>query len=352
MKNKNFFNKKGKIFIIFLVLLFSAVLIIQAADIKIRVVVDKANVRLKPDLGSVIVGKASIGQVFEVIEKEGEWYLINLPPDEQGFVVAGYVHRSVVEEIGEKIPPREEKPAVAPPPTPPPAPVYQPSKPAKKIFFIRANFGYGGKSYSYDNNWSFTEYQETGNVNESYEIDSSGMVFEAGIGFFFTQNIGLEVSFAPGSGKTKGTFSASFPHPFYFNQHRNVSWEEDDLGYSESEINLNLILGFPAGEMLNIYFSGGGTYFLNVKAENLKEISKSEAYPYNAVTTTPSYDDYSKSGFGFNAGGGIDFFLMENLGLNLNVRYSMGTVKIDVEGTEIELKPGGLRATAGIKLVF
>jgi opacity protein-like surface antigen len=360
--NLNLFKKKGGVMnslikrkgLIFLIGIFllNLVILTHASDLKIKVIVDKANVRLKPSLDSIIIGEIKKDDVFEVVKKIEEWYLINLPADEKGFVVSGYVHQSVVEEIREEVAPPPAKPPVSPP-LPPQPRVYKPKKQVKRNFFIRANFGYGSKSYSYENNWQFTEYRENGSVNEKYDIDASGIIVEGAFGIYIMSNIGLEFSFNPSTGKTKGTFSAKFPHPFYFNQHREKSWEKEDLKYSASELNLNLIFNFPVGEMLNIYFSGGGTYFMNVKAENLKLINWSEiGYPYNDVNMSPDYADYSKSGFGFNAGGGFDFFLMENIALNLNVRYSTGTLKLDVEGTEVELRPGGLRATAGLKFTF
>jgi opacity protein-like surface antigen len=355
-------SRKTKIFLFGTFILFSLSLLIQASELKIIVSVEVANIRLKPSIQSAIIGKAKIGQILQVIRKEGDWYFVNLPPDKNGFFVSGYIHQSIVKAIREEVPVRkdkplvEKKPQVTLPPPPPSEPELfgEPSKPAKrKSFYIRANLGYGTKSYSYANNWAFNQYQEEARVNESYSIDSSGLAYEAGLGFLFTKNVGIEISFAPVSGKTKGEFTAAFPHPFYFDNPRDLIWNKDDLTYAESEINLNLILYFPGQGKFNIYISAGGTYFLNVKAENLQQINWSEVgYPYNEISTDLTYNNYSKSGFGFNGGGGMDFFFTENIGLNLNVRYSMGKVKIDVEGIEIELEPGGLKTTGGIKIAF
>ncbi len=357
-------NRKVKILVLSIFILSSLSLLIQASELKIIVSVEVANVRLKPSIESAVIGKAKIGQVLEVLRKEGDWYFVNLPPDENGFVVSGYIHQSIVKVVTEDKPVPEKKPVIkpkpqvtAPPPPPPrePSPFYETTiKAAKrKSFYIRAGAGYRTKSYSYSNNWNFTQYQEQGNVSESYSVDTSGLAYEAGLGFLFIKNVGLEVSFAPVSSQTTGAFTAAFPHPFYFENMRMVDWNKEDLAYAYSEINLNLILYFPVGGGFNIYISGGGTYFLNVKAENLQQISWSElGYPYNDITTSYTYNNYSNSGFGFNGGGGIDFFFVENVGLNVNVRYSSGKVKVDVEDVEIELKPGGFKATGGIKIAF
>jgi len=36
----------------------------------------------------------------------------------------------------------------------------------------------------------------------------------------------------------------------------------------------------------------------------------------------------------------------------VNVRYSSGEAKIDVEGEEVAVQTGGIKATAGIKFAF
>ncbi|MCP2520590.1 outer membrane beta-barrel protein [Candidatus Aminicenantes bacterium AC-708-M15] len=351
------FKKLGLLLIFFV---FILTFTIHAENLKIKVIVEKANIRLKPDLGSPIVGKADLNQVFEVVEetntKEGKWYMIRFKSVE-GYMIYGYIHSSVVKVLEAKKPEEKKPPAPPPapkPPSPPTPPVsVQKTQPSFKRFFIRAGAGYGSKTYSYENKWEFQEYYETGNVSESYEIDSSGLLVEGGLGFYFTRNIGMELSFNPATGKTKGTFSADFPHPFYFNQHREKNWTKEDLKYSAQELNLNLIFNFQLQRNLSFYISAGGTYFASVKIENLKSISWSEIkYPYDDVNITPQYGEYSGSSFGFNAGGGLDFFIMENMGVNINFRYSSGSVKIDVEGTEVNIKTGGIRGTAGLKFAF
>ena len=350
-----------------LVLLISFAFILpltaQSTNLKIKVTVKKANIRLKPELSSPIIEKANLNQTFEVITevntKEGKWFMIKFKSKE-GYLIYGYIHSSVVEILETKKPEKKEKsllPTPPPKPTTPPAPALPPaSKPPHsrmKRFFIRANIGYGSKSYSYKNNWEFEEYYETGKVNESYEINASHILFEGGIGFYFMKNFGVELFFNPVSGKIKGTFSASFPHPFYFNHNRIKSWVNEDLRFSAQEINLNLIYSFQFQKNISFYISAGGTYFLNVKIENLKAINWSEiAYPYNDINISPEYSEYSSNCFGLNGGAGMDFFLIENIGLNLNFRYSAGTAKIDIEGTKIKIKTGGLRASAGIKYSF
>jgi hypothetical protein len=69
----------------------------EGATVKIKVIVQNANIRLKPDTNSPVITTAPIGTILDSEGKEGKWYKVNLPPDRNGFVVSGYIHESIVE---------------------------------------------------------------------------------------------------------------------------------------------------------------------------------------------------------------------------------------------------------------
>ncbi|MBS3818977.1 SH3 domain-containing protein [bacterium] len=85
----------------------------QQKRFKVKVVTEQANVRLKPDIGSVIIEQLPKGTVLESSGKEGSWYSILFKPDSEN-EVKGYVHQSLVIEMepspeDEPSPPPEEK---------------------------------------------------------------------------------------------------------------------------------------------------------------------------------------------------------------------------------------------------
>ena len=337
------------------------------AKLKIRITANMANVRFKPALDSSVIGTAKMGQVFDVVQKTGDWYQVNLPPDEKGIVLSGYINKIVVEEMSgdEAVTKKEEpkpeakpaappKPKVTPPVSRPPQRAYG-EKPAFKKFYIRVGGGYGMKKDSYENNITFNAYyEEGGTIEEAYNIDTKGVAIDAGVGFFFTKNIGIEASVVPASGKTTGTFYAAVPHPLYFNNLRETEWTNSNLKYSALELNLDAIFYLPVMKNLYAYLGGGGTYFLGVQVESLKAANWSETgYPFFEIAVNPEYANYKANCFGFNGVAGADYFLTNNIGVNLNVRYSTGTAKINLEeGAQATLKPGGLKATLGLKYAF
>ncbi len=336
---------------------------VLAADLRIEVTVRSANVRLKPALDSPVVYSAPIGLVLRAGEKAGEWYLVDLPADASGPAVRGYIHESVVREVSAAGP--APKAAVEPKPAPARTAVKPKPKPSavkkastrgaasRKKIYVRLGAGYASKSFDYDNSRTFPMYGETGSASERYSVDASGMSFDAGVGFMFTPSFGVELSFTPASGKSKGTFAADFPHPFYFDLMRVKEWTNDGLKYSASELNLDVLYAIPATRRIGLYVGAGGTYFMGVKIESLQSLNWTETgYPYFDLNVSPAYASSSASTFGFNAVGGMDYRLSEGFAVNLNARYSSGTAKIKIEGNEISIPAGGLRATAGIKFAF
>ena len=73
---------------------------------KLKVVTEQANIRLKPSIGSIIIKQVPEGTILESTGQEGDWYLIQLTPDELE-QVSGYVHESMVIII--EGPPKEQE---------------------------------------------------------------------------------------------------------------------------------------------------------------------------------------------------------------------------------------------------
>jgi hypothetical protein len=70
-----------------------------AEEFELQVIVQKANVRAKPDINSEIVTQVSLGTMLKSDLQEGNWYRVLLPPDETGVVKRAFINNSVVEVI-------------------------------------------------------------------------------------------------------------------------------------------------------------------------------------------------------------------------------------------------------------
>ncbi len=135
---------KIRIILILIVLLSSIPVIAQDNPSQIKVVTEQANIRLRPDIGSVIIRQVPKGTILESWEKTGAWYKVKLEEGQRQ--VFGYVHESLVtlisplppEKVKDKIQPEieEQEPAEPSQPrvVPPSLPQSQPTKPVFDLY--------------------------------------------------------------------------------------------------------------------------------------------------------------------------------------------------------------------------
>src|SRR5512138_106874 len=84
----------------------------QAQTVKLKVTADQANLREKPDIGSAIIQAIPAGTILEADRKEGEWYFVRYTLEDGG-VIGGWIHESLVEVVGrgEPVKPPAAQPA-------------------------------------------------------------------------------------------------------------------------------------------------------------------------------------------------------------------------------------------------
>ena len=89
---------KKIILALFVVIVFlAAAAFADAAVIKVKVTT--ANVRQQPDATSAVISRATLGTLFEIIKKTGNWFEVAVT-DATGKTVTGFINADVVEEIG------------------------------------------------------------------------------------------------------------------------------------------------------------------------------------------------------------------------------------------------------------
>lgn len=99
-------KKKSSLIILLVTCVFPlniAALNSYSSEWKLRVSVEKANIRLEPDVKSPVVTTAAKETILESYEKLGLWFKVIIMSDEEGFVSMGYILSSDVEIISEKI---------------------------------------------------------------------------------------------------------------------------------------------------------------------------------------------------------------------------------------------------------
>lgn len=286
------------IFLLIISLLFMTS-IGESAISKLRVKGEKAPIRLKPTTESMVISHAPIGAILESEEKIGEWYKINLPPDEKGIVISGYIHQSIVEIIEEfKEVPKEKKleekkpQEITPPVTKEPEP--REKKPSRtkpqylpreiKAYQKKVTIKFGGGIGSSIGSWSdYYNIGFGGNGSIIYpiypQIDLIG-----GLEFFYFGGESAKYSYAGVTAKA-------------------------DLSYTRIILSGDGRYSFKG--KAPVFIEGGlGIYFNNEKVKGEYEIY---SYFYS-VTETFSISD-SKTNLGVRLGGGIEFSSIEVIGM-------------------------------------
>lgn len=90
--------------------LAAAAQVAPARTMKIKVTAEQANLREKPDIGSGIVQQIPEGTVLEADRKDGEWFFVRYALEDGG-VIGGWIHESLVEVVEKAVAPVETKPA-------------------------------------------------------------------------------------------------------------------------------------------------------------------------------------------------------------------------------------------------
>lgn len=67
----------------------------QEALTRLKVISEMANIRLRPDIGSIIIHQVPEGTTLEATAKEEEWFAVKIKTDE-GEEASGYIHESTV----------------------------------------------------------------------------------------------------------------------------------------------------------------------------------------------------------------------------------------------------------------
>jgi len=264
---------------------------------KVRIKVEKANVRQAAQMEAPVVGGASRGDVFDVLEKAGEWYLIALPDGTKG-----YVHQFVVDEVGEGAAageeiaptPEETQPVKRPAARPPVRTTAPKVKTAKGDTFsmFLARVGYFLSSDS-----------------QAKDIYKDGMVF------------GGEIRFG---GKSLGGWIEGN----YRSATGKLSFTQEETKMSVMAAEAGLLYRF-AMDNLNPYLGGGaGMYMFNEKSDALGEAKKSS--------------------FGFCVLGGVTYFLGSSLAIDARIKWSTCSMK----PADYDINVGGITVGAGLGIRF
>ena len=218
--------------------------------------------------------------------------------------------------------------------------------------FVGVNAGYQASTSEFDDSFTFSRDQETGTSRVTYPIDA-GVTFDVGGGVQVWRQLGVGVAFSQFSRDGPVTASSSIPHPFFFQQHREVSGESDGIRREETGVHLQAQFTVPLSDRLVLTLMGGPS-FLHVNQAVVIDVNYSEEFPYDTATFTGTDTDTRKgSKTGFNVGADVRWMFTRTIGAGALVRLARATIDLDAgENRTVSVDAGGAQVAAGLRIGF
>ena len=219
--------------------------------------------------------------------------------------------------------------------------------------WIAVNGGYQASTNDFSDGATFTEHAEQGDFDTEYSVEA-GPTFDVAGGVRIVGRLAVGVGVTRFTRSTAGAFTASVPHPFFFNTPREVTGDIGSLTREELAVHVQARGVFPLNDRFQIMLFGGPSFF-TVKQDMVTDFEFSEAYPYDTATFSRGVTTQAKeSKVGVNAGADIGYFFTRQLGVGFGVQYSGATIELPsaASGSTADVKVGGLQAGGGLRLRF
>lgn len=218
--------------------------------------------------------------------------------------------------------------------------------------FVSFNGAYQTSSNDFSDRFEFERDLETGSTQTSYPI-KGGFTFDVGGGFRLWKNLGAGVSVSYFTRDDDAPTDSSFPHPFQFNQNRQVTGDAPGVNRTETAAHVQLMYLIDPEGPLRVILSGGPTFF-NVEQDLVTEVQISQSFPFDTATFSSATTTRVKgSKTSFNVGADVMWMFGRYLGVGGVVRFSRATVDLDAPNNRtISVDAGGPYAGGGVRIVF
>ena len=224
--------------------------------------------------------------------------------------------------------------------------------PIDRIYIsVNGAFQTGGSDFG--ESVTFRENAEDGRFTTDYEV-KSGPALNLSVGATLWRNIGVGVGVTRYSKNTPTTFSASVPHPFFFNRARTVDGEIPGIEREELAVHVQARATFvPTRRIQAVVF--GGPSFFSVKQDVVSDFEINEMYPYDTATFGRGIaTEVDESKIGFNVGADVGYFFTRQVGVGGSIQWAGTTIEAPASGGTgtFDIKAGGFQAGGGLRLRF
>ncbi|HEY3380969.1 MAG TPA: outer membrane beta-barrel protein [Vicinamibacterales bacterium] len=223
-------------------------------------------------------------------------------------------------------------------------------KPDRGFVSVAGGFQVGGRTT--DESGTFSLYDESGTFTGSRKI-SNGAFFEVGGGMHVSGKFSVGASFSRFAKASTVVYTASIPHPLFFDSPRTAALTVNDLGHTESVVHIQAIYRVMDTKKYDVSVVGGPSIF-SVSEDTVSTISATETgSPFTALSLAATFGSASKRGIGFNVGADANYTLTRVLAAGLNVKYTYASLSMPgTGGATHDVKAGGLQVGIGLRYRF
>jgi hypothetical protein len=197
----------------------------------------------------------------------------------------------------------------------------------------------------------FTLHAEEATLNANATIDP-GVAFGARGGMRVWKNMAIGAGLELASTGQTLAVTGRLPHPFMFNEFRDVEGTASGIGRTETLVAFEVSWLFALARRVDMFVFGGPAY-INIRQDMATRIQFTESYPYDTATFTGvETARMSGGGVGATAGADVSYLMTKHVGIGGEVRYSYASTTLKPSGQSVKVGLGGLQVAFGARFLF
>lgn len=218
--------------------------------------------------------------------------------------------------------------------------------------FVSVNGGVQAAPEEFTDRLEFEQYLETATVDVSYPSKGTP-IFDGSVGIRLWKQLGAGVAFSGGTSDGSAGITGSIPHPFLFNQPREIEGEVSDISRSETAIHGQIFYILPRRGRIQLLLAAGPSR-IEVEQDLATAVQFEDEFPFETATfQSATRRSATGSAIGFNAGADVAFMFTRVFGVGGMIRFSRASVDVETpQGRRASVDAGGIQGGGGIRIVF
>jgi hypothetical protein len=244
----------------------------------------------------------------------------------------------------------EAQPRRQPPQRPPARPPARIQQPEEK-FRLSFNVGSQVLGQTINQDVEGELYLEPAPISNRMDLTGGGL-FDVGGMYHLRKQLWVGAAFSMISQKVSGDITGKLPHPFHFDQPRDITGTQGDFRSKERGLHVSVGYLIPLTKTLDMMILGGPS-LLSLRQDVITGVDYSEDYPYDTArfVSAPT-ESVSASKMGFNVGSDVSWKLSKTIRFGGLIRFTRSSATLKGEAGDVDVDLGGLTAGAGIRVVF